>query len=178
MFGIGIGELILIAIVALILVGPKKLPDLMRQGGKFFVQLRRTAHDVKSTFDDVIREAENELRQEELSQLRQVLNKQEQEIKAIDVTAKEANHSLSPFGAVNMNHHDPHHDPHHLDEYHRALNEGKQGISKIAADSSQVDRLGVQNTQGGRNIEIEGVSVGDSSKPLDLISRELDKKKN
>jgi sec-independent protein translocase protein TatB len=117
MFGIGIGELLLIAIVALVLVGPKKLPDLMRQGGKFFVQLRRTANDVKATFDDVIREAENELRQQELAQLREVLHKQDHELKSIDITSKDASvdgkDQLVPHGVVGMSDHDPHHDPHH-----------------------------------------------------------------
>jgi sec-independent protein translocase protein TatB len=67
MFGIGFFELVVIAVVALIFVGPKKLPEVMRQAGKFFVQVRRTANDVRSTFDQVVREAEDELRKEEMA---------------------------------------------------------------------------------------------------------------
>lgn len=128
MFGIGIGELLLIAIVALVLVGPKKLPDLMRQGGKFFVQIRRTANEVKSTFDDVIREAENELRQQELEQLKAALQTQDHELKAIDVASKEPQNQLTPHGAVDMTHH--HEDTtehHHDEEFHKEVTHSKEG---------------------------------------------------
>jgi len=65
MFGLGFFEMIALAVIALVFVGPARLPEMMRQGGKLFVQLRRTANDVKSTFDGVIREAEDEMRKVE-----------------------------------------------------------------------------------------------------------------
>lgn len=74
MFGIGFFELIIIAVVALVFVGPKRLPDLMRQAGRFFVQVRRASHDVRSTFDGIVRDAETELRREEAEALKAVLN--------------------------------------------------------------------------------------------------------
>lgn len=120
MFGIGIGELIVIALVALVLVGPKKLPDLMKQAGKFFVQMRRTANDVKSTFDDFVKEAENELRQEEIEQLKVTLGKQNQELKSIEagVFPSDGHHDLN--GSHHVEHLDGHHvGPHHHDEAHR-----------------------------------------------------------
>ncbi len=70
MFGIGFFELVIIAVVALIFVGPKRLPDVMKQAGRFFVQVRRTTNDVKSTFDDVVRQAENEIRREEAEHMK------------------------------------------------------------------------------------------------------------
>jgi len=78
MFGIGIFELIVIAVVALIFVGPKRLPEVMRQGGKLFVQLRRTANDVKSQFDGVIEQAEAEIRKAERLKLQTLLEAQQQ----------------------------------------------------------------------------------------------------
>jgi twin arginine-targeting protein translocase TatB len=41
MFGIGWAELLLIAIVALVVVGPDKLPEAARQTGKFYGRLQR-----------------------------------------------------------------------------------------------------------------------------------------
>jgi len=73
MFGIGFFELLVIAVVALIFVGPKKLPEVMKQAGKFFVHMRRTANDVRGTFDQVVREAEEEVRRDETEQLKKLL---------------------------------------------------------------------------------------------------------
>jgi len=74
MFGIGFMELLVIAVVAIVFVGPQKLPDLMRQAGRFFVQMKRTTSEVKDTIDQVIRDAENELRDEKLAGLKQAYN--------------------------------------------------------------------------------------------------------
>jgi|WetSurMetagenome_2_1015567.scaffolds.fasta_scaffold648115_1 Tat protein translocase TatB subunit len=46
MFGIGITELIIIAIVALLVVGPKRLPDLAKSMGKGLSEFKRAADDV------------------------------------------------------------------------------------------------------------------------------------
>jgi sec-independent protein translocase protein TatA len=46
MFGIGMQELIIIAIIALLVVGPKKLPDLAKSLGKGFSEFKRAAEDV------------------------------------------------------------------------------------------------------------------------------------
>lgn len=74
MFGLGFFEIVIIAVAALLLVGPKKLPDLMRQAGKLFVQVRRTTNDVRSSIDQVIKEAEDDLRQKEINDLKNILN--------------------------------------------------------------------------------------------------------
>lgn len=66
MFGIGFFELCVIAIAALVVVGPQKLPELMKQFGRFFVQIRRASNDVRSTFDTIVHDAENEIRKEEM----------------------------------------------------------------------------------------------------------------
>ena len=83
MFGIGIFELLIIAVVALIFVGPKRLPELMRQGGKLFVQLRRTTNDVKSQFDGVIQQAEEEIRKVEREKFLKLLEVQQELQKSV-----------------------------------------------------------------------------------------------
>ncbi len=61
MFGIGFMELIVLAVVVLVFVGPHRLPDLMRQLGRLYVRLRRMSTEAKTTIDNVIHEAEQEL---------------------------------------------------------------------------------------------------------------------
>jgi len=60
MFDIGWMEVVVIAIVALIVVGPKDLPGMLRQAGRMMGQLRRTASDFRRQFDDALREAERQ----------------------------------------------------------------------------------------------------------------------
>ena len=50
---IGPMELLVVAMVALIVFGPEKLPDMARKAGNFVADLRRMASDVRSEFDDV-----------------------------------------------------------------------------------------------------------------------------
>lgn len=59
MFGIGLPELIVIMVVALIVVGPSKLPELAKSLGKAFNEFRRMADEVKETLDEeVLKEEE------------------------------------------------------------------------------------------------------------------------
>jgi sec-independent protein translocase protein TatB len=60
MFDIGWSELLVVAIVAIIVVGPKDLPGMLRVFGKTMNQVRRTANDFKRQFNDALREAETE----------------------------------------------------------------------------------------------------------------------
>ncbi|MFH1626015.1 MAG: twin-arginine translocase TatA/TatE family subunit [Pseudomonadota bacterium] len=51
MFGIGIPELIIIFVVALIFIGPKKLPEVARTLARIVTEFKKTAEDVKETLD-------------------------------------------------------------------------------------------------------------------------------
>jgi Tat protein translocase TatB subunit len=51
MFGIGLPELVIIIIVALLVVGPARLPEVARSLGKALGEFRRLADDVKETIE-------------------------------------------------------------------------------------------------------------------------------
>lgn len=65
MFDIGWSELMLIGVVALIVIGPKELPGVLRTVGKTISKLRRMAGEFQGQFQDALREAElSEIRKE------------------------------------------------------------------------------------------------------------------
>lgn len=56
MFGIGMQELILIAIIALIVVGPKKLPDLAKTLGKGFSEFKKATEGITEDLKETMKE--------------------------------------------------------------------------------------------------------------------------
>jgi sec-independent protein translocase protein TatB len=58
MFGLNWGEVIVIGIVALIAIGPKELPTVLRTLGQWMGKVRRMANDFQSQFNEALREAE------------------------------------------------------------------------------------------------------------------------
>jgi sec-independent protein translocase protein TatA len=59
---IGTPELILIAIVALIVFGPRKLPQMMKTVGKTMAEFRNATNEFKTTWEKEVREIENEFK--------------------------------------------------------------------------------------------------------------------
>jgi len=58
MFDIGWTELLVIAIVLIVVVGPKDLPPMLRAFGKMTANLRKMAGDFRTQFDEALRESE------------------------------------------------------------------------------------------------------------------------
>src|ERR1700722_19237687 len=57
---VGVQEMLVIFLVALVLFGPKKLPELGRTIGKAITEFRRAQSELKSTFESHMRELERE----------------------------------------------------------------------------------------------------------------------
>lgn len=58
MFDIGFSELVLIGLVALIVLGPKRLPEVARAAGRWAARLRRFIDDTKREIDREIKDAD------------------------------------------------------------------------------------------------------------------------
>jgi Tat protein translocase TatB subunit len=57
MFGIGMTELLVILVIGLVVLGPKKLPELARSLGRGLAEFRRASTDMRREFMDVAEKA-------------------------------------------------------------------------------------------------------------------------
>ena len=84
----GWSELLVIAIVLIVIVGPKDLPKMLRTFGKTTSSLRKMAGEFRRQFDDALKEAE-------LDDVRQIAN----DLKGLD-PRRQIKDTLSPLGKV------------------------------------------------------------------------------
>jgi sec-independent protein translocase protein TatB len=71
MFDIGWSELVVIAVVALIAIGPKELPGVLRMAGQWIGKIRRMAADFQSQFQEALREAEMEDLKQQVDEIKE-----------------------------------------------------------------------------------------------------------
>ena len=81
MFDIGFSELLVIAVVALLVIGPEKLPKVARTAGVMFGRLQRYVNDVKA---DIQREVELEELKKLRSQFEDAAKSVEQSVSEVD----------------------------------------------------------------------------------------------
>ena len=74
MFDISFMEMLIVAIAALVVIGPERLPKVARQAGQWITKMRRYVDDVKSDFN----------RQIELSELRNLKKDVEEAARSIE----------------------------------------------------------------------------------------------
>jgi sec-independent protein translocase protein TatA len=71
MFGpIGMPELIVIMVIALVIFGPRKLPELGRSLGRSLNEFKRASNELKHTLDDEIRVEDQKVADEKAAQQR------------------------------------------------------------------------------------------------------------
>ncbi len=61
MFGIGFPELVVIVVLALLVLGPQRLPELARAIGRGVAELKRATQDLKDEMDAEVRKMDEEV---------------------------------------------------------------------------------------------------------------------
>ncbi len=93
MFDVGFPELMLVAVVGLLVIGPERLPEALRTLGLWFGRMRRSFISVKTEIekeigmDEVRRQLHNEAVMDEMKRIEQQVKNTAQEVKDV---AKEA----------------------------------------------------------------------------------------
>lgn len=106
MFDIGWTELLIIAVVAIIIVGPKDLPGMLRSLGRYAGKMKRTAGEFRSQFDDALRDSElDELRSAvsdmgDLNPVNQIRDSVTDTLNPLKETADEIKSGIEDFGST------------------------------------------------------------------------------
>jgi len=83
MFGMGFTEILIIAVIAILFMGPDKLPGAMVEIAKFFRTVKKTVGSVKDTLEEEMNVSE--IKQEALAYKKELLDASESLNKATDV---------------------------------------------------------------------------------------------
>jgi sec-independent protein translocase protein TatB len=92
MFDIGFSELLVIAVVALLVIGPEKLPKVARTAGVMFGRLQRYVNDVKA---DIQREVELDELKKLRSQFEDAAKSVEESVSEVDKQVRAAADDLN-----------------------------------------------------------------------------------
>jgi len=83
MFGLGFTEIMIIAVIAILFLGPDKLPSAMIEVAKFFKNAKKTISTVKDSLEQEMNVSE--IKQEALAYKKELLSAQEELKKATDI---------------------------------------------------------------------------------------------
>jgi len=75
MFDMGWSELLLVAVLAIVFVGPKDLPRVMRTAGQYMARMRAMVREFQNSFEDLARESELEELRKQVAEMRETAMK-------------------------------------------------------------------------------------------------------
>lgn len=101
MFDIGFAEMLIIGVVALLVIGPERLPSVARKAGHYYSRIRRYVTNVRADVEREFRtdelQAMLQKQQDELQSLKEVVNDTRRDIGTdeIEQSVKEAGQALN-----------------------------------------------------------------------------------
>lgn len=87
MFNIGWSEIVVIGVIALIAIGPKELPFVLRTAGRWMGKVRRMANEFQGQFQEALREAELHDIKKQAEELTSSVNESVAELSRVDPLA-------------------------------------------------------------------------------------------
>ena len=78
MLNIGMGELFVIAVLGLVVIGPERLPEVMRFLGRNYAKIKHATSDLRKAFQFEVDKAQNEHRVEVIKARRELLKLKEE----------------------------------------------------------------------------------------------------
>jgi sec-independent protein translocase protein TatB len=100
MLDIGWTELLLIAVVAIVVIGPKDLPDALRSLGRMMTKIRRMAGEFQGQFNAALREADLEEVKKDFDSIRQSTSVLKGGFNPLDIARNEIKGAITGPGAV------------------------------------------------------------------------------
>jgi TatA/E family protein of Tat protein translocase len=155
MLSLGWQEMVVIFLAALVLFGPKKLPELGRTIGKAITEFRRASNELKATFDREMQtiERENE-------SLRDTTQKY-----LDDINGNSLSSSTSQAGTYEDS---SYYDSAYYDsEHYRSLNEGSESTTTADSTTATTSPVGEPATQGAESV----VASEDSSATTAVVAK-------
>ena len=90
MFDVGFSELILLAVVALVVLGPEKLPHAARMAGAWMGRIRRTVTSIQMEIEKEVAASEfRDRMNQEIERLKAAANPLEEELKSVENTIRQ-----------------------------------------------------------------------------------------
>lgn len=88
MFGLSFAELVVIAVVALVVIGPKELPAVIRAVARTLAQFRNIAGEFRKHFDELTQEAELDALKSELTAMPTIIDLEGKEQRTYDIAGE------------------------------------------------------------------------------------------